>query len=194
MRKITVLLALSLFLVSACVNTQNTSTTTTTIKTDTTTTTVAEPKEGLDVGDIAPGFELVSTDGKAYKLSDFRGQVVLLNFWATWCPYCKDEMPIMQDMHEEYGDKGLLILAVDIGETKAEVESFMRELGLTFPALLDRDSQVYRLYNKSNGIPQTYIIDRNGIIQGYTLGSFASLGQVAYVKGLLVELLGIKND
>lgn len=196
MNKLTAcILSLTLFLVSACSSSvEPESTQTLPNGYEATTTPTIVPQEGLDIGDIAPDFELVSADGEVYKLSDFRGQVVLLNFWATWCGYCREEMPMMQDMYEEYGNGGLAIFAVDVGETKAEVESFMQELGLTFPALLDQDKRVYRNYNKSNGIPQTYIIDKNGIIRDYVPGSFASLIRAKEVRDKVVELLGAEDD
>src|SRR5699024_5486469 len=97
----------------------------------------SEEETGLESGDLAPDFELKTVDGETVKLSDFRGEKVLLNFWATWCPPCRAEMPDMQKYHEDY-DEGV-ILAVNLVETEqsmGQVEDFLTEYGITFQILL----------------------------------------------------------
>jgi len=129
------------------------------------------------VGKLAPDFELQSLDGKTVSLSDFRGKAVLLNFWATWCGPCRAEMPFLQQVHEEWADKGLVILAVNIGEGQSEVEEFMEEFGLSFLALLDTDREVALQYNV-RAIPTTYFIDKEGVIQELKVGTFSSKAEI----------------
>jgi len=93
--------------------------------------------EAVEVGRTAPDFELTTLDGKTVRLSDFRGKGVLINFWASWCKPCRDEMPAIQRVYERHRDKGLEVLAVNIAETEVTVDGFVRHLDLTFPILLD---------------------------------------------------------
>ncbi|HHL39127.1 MAG TPA: TlpA family protein disulfide reductase [Deltaproteobacteria bacterium] len=106
---------------------------------------------------------LVGKPGEA-SLSDYRGKVVFLNFWATWCKPCEDEMPSMQRLYEKYRDRGLEMLAVSVDSGSPDVvEAFVRKYGLTFPVLHDRKSRVKEIY-KTTGVPETFIIDQNGVI------------------------------
>lgn len=125
---------------------------------------------GLQVGDMAPDFELTTLDGETIKLSEFRGQRVMLNFWAAWCPPCRAEMPDMQKFHE---NKDVVILAVNLVETessKENVENFIADFGITFPVLLDTDTKVGNLY-RIQPIPTSYMIDSSGRIQYKALGA-----------------------
>ncbi len=132
----------------------------------------AAPQVRPEVGYLAPDFTLPSLDGKTVRLSDFRGKKgVFINFWATWCPPCRLEMPTMEKAYQEYRSRGLEILAVSIDAgPKGAIESFMRELKLTFPVLLDPEMEVMRTY-KFFALPASVLIDKQGIIrfkeQGY---------------------------
>lgn len=126
---------------------------------------------GTRVSDVAPDFRLQSLDGEMVNLSDLRGKVVLLNFWATWCGPCRTEMPYLEEVHLKWMDRGLVLLAINVGESIPEIEDFMREFNLTLPVLLDRDMGVTRTYNIT-GYPTTFLIDKNGIIQGKQIGAF----------------------
>jgi peroxiredoxin len=117
---------------------------------------------GLKVGEMAPDFELKTLDGKTAKLSDYRGKKVILNFWATWCPPCKAEMPDIQKYHQEVGDS-VVILAVNI-DPQYDVQKFAREANVTFPVLLDSKDEVNTLYRILT-IPTTYFIDEKGTIR-----------------------------
>lgn len=117
---------------------------------------------GLRVGEKAPDFELKTLDGKTAKLSDYRGKKVILNFWATWCPPCKAEMPDIQKYHQEAGDS-VVILAVNI-DPQYDVQKFVRDTNVTFPVLLDSKDEVNTLYRILT-IPTTYFIDEKGIIR-----------------------------
>ncbi len=124
---------------------------------------------GLGTGSQAPLFELESADGEMVGLEDYRGQVVLLNFWATWCAPCRIEMPLLQSTFESFKDQGLVILGIDFDEPADLVDAFGDELGLTFPLLLDPGGKVQQQY-KVRGYPTTVILDREGRIQSYHIG------------------------
>lgn len=115
-------------------------------------------------------FTLPLLSGGRAALSSFRGKVVLLNFWATWCPPCRSEMPSMEVLYKRLNSKGLEILAVDSGEDAATVQQFIRENSHTFPVLLDSDNKVSSQYG-IRAIPTTYIIDREGKIIGVVRGA-----------------------
>ena len=102
-------------------------------------------------------------------LTELRGKVVFLNFWATWCPPCRVEMPSMERLYKEFKDQGLAMLAVDLQESAKEVARFMKEFRLSFPALLDTDGRVASLY-KVQGLPTSILIDRSGRVTGVALG------------------------
>ena len=117
----------------------------------------------------APDFTLETLEGKTVTLSDLHGEVVLINFWATWCPPCRAEMPAIQKVYEEYRDQGFTVLAVNQRENPGRVVAFMDELGLTFPVPMDRDGRVFERY-RVNALPSTFFVDRAGIIQDVTIG------------------------
>ncbi|OHD26383.1 MAG: hypothetical protein A2064_04810 [Spirochaetes bacterium GWB1_66_5] len=115
-------------------------------------------------------FELQDLKGKYIKLSGLKGKVVFLNFWATWCGPCRTEMPSMQRLYEQLKDQGLEILAVDLQEDKTRVQSFVKELGLTFTVLLDTKGTVGAQYT-ARAIPTTYLLDRQGFVFARTVGA-----------------------
>ena len=109
-------------------------------------------------------FTLPDLDGKEHTLSDYRGKVVFLNFWATWCAPCKEEMPSMQVLYETFKNRGLEIIAVSIDKDGAEgVKEFVEAYGLTFTVLHDPRGKVKEKY-KTTGVPETFIVDQNGVI------------------------------
>jgi peroxiredoxin len=114
----------------------------------------------VQIGKPAPDFSLPSLGGKKVTLSEFKGKAVFLNFWATWCPPCKDEMPSMEKIYREQKGK-LEILAVSIDKGSKEVAAFKKEYDLSFPILLDPDNLVAALYELAF-VPTTYLIDRAG--------------------------------
>ncbi|WP_165972130.1 redoxin domain-containing protein [Paenibacillus piri] len=128
----------------------------------------ADAATGLRIGQRAPDFELESLEGGTIKkLSDFRGQKVLINFWATWCPPCQVEMPHMERFYSEYKDRDVVILSVNATQTEASkvvVKAFAAHWELTFPIVLDTLGEVGKTYNVS-AYPATYIIDEQGIIR-----------------------------
>jgi peroxiredoxin len=117
----------------------------------------------------APDFTAPRPEGGQARLSGLRGKVVFLNFWATWCPPCREEMPSMEALYRRFRGRGLEFLAVDIQEDPEEVSAFMGEHGLSFPAALDRAGRISAEYGV-RGIPTTFIIDREGNIIASAVG------------------------
>jgi len=111
----------------------------------------------------AKDFSLKGLDGKEYKLSNFRGKVVVLDFWATWCPPCRASLPFFENIHKKYKDKGLVVVGVSVDMSDRVVKKFVESKGLTYLILLDKDNLVSDLYNVFS-IPTTIIIDKNGNI------------------------------
>lgn len=137
----------------------------------------AAPAEAPEIGKSAPSFQLTDIDGQSISLSDFKGKTVLLNFWATWCGPCRSEMPYIQEVYDERSEPGLVILAVNIGESLTKVEEFIQDYNLTFPVLLDREGNVAEKYN-IRAIPTTYLVDGDGIIKDIKIGAFSSVAEI----------------
>ena len=141
-----------------------------------------DPVEGTSVGNLAPDFQLQNLDGQTISLSDLRGKPVLINFWATRCPWCVVEMPYLQEIYEGWTGRGLVLLAINTGESSSKVRGFLESHGFSFPVLLDADLLValrYDVvrYNKLY-IPTTFFIDKDGIIQEKVIGAFPSKGAI----------------
>ncbi|PPA87989.1 hypothetical protein C4A76_10980 [Brevibacillus laterosporus] len=127
---------------------------------------------GIKKGEQAPDFELNTLEGQKVKLSTYRGQKVILNFWATWCPPCQIEMPDLQEFHQDYRQKGVVILGVNLTATEKNMESvagFVQQEGVTFPILLDVTREVAKRY-QAISIPTSYFIDEQGIIRQKVIG------------------------
>jgi peroxiredoxin len=119
---------------------------------------------------LAPQFELASLSGGKLRLADYRGKVVFINFWATWCATCKVEMPSMQRLYDRFKDRGFEMLTVSVDTDQALIQPFMKEYGLNFPVLLDPESQVAKKKYKTTGVPETFIVDRTGLIVHKAIG------------------------
>lgn len=118
---------------------------------------------------LAPDFTLEDLSGKRLSLKNLKGKVVFLNFWATWCIPCREEMPTMEKLYRELRNEGLEIVAIDVMESKKDVREFVEELGLTFTVLLDRDGEVSKAYG-AWAIPATHIINRKAELVGKAMG------------------------
>lgn len=118
----------------------------------------------------APDFTLKGEDGKTYRLKDYRGKVVILNFWATWCPPCREEMPSMERAWQIIKDNGIVILAINVGEDADTIFEFTGQYTMTFPLPMDIDGDVVKQY-PVRGLPTTYIIDPAGRATHRAVGS-----------------------
>jgi peroxiredoxin len=128
----------------------------------------------LQTGAPAPAFQLNSNAGKPMALADFRGQIVLLNFWASWCGPCRQEMPILEQLNRQYHGKGVTLLGVNVEPDSAAAVQWLKATPVTFPILFDTESKVSSLYEVA-GMPNTVIIDRKGLVRyihrGYSAGA-----------------------
>lgn len=117
---------------------------------------------------LAPDFMLPTTDGKTLKLSDLKGKVVIIDFWATWCPPCRKGIPDLVDLKKKFGKKGLEIVGISVDQdTKDQVVPFMKEYGINYPIVYG-NTNVYRSYGGIEAIPTTFIVDKTGkIVAGY---------------------------
>ena len=143
---------------------------------------------------VAPDFTLNDLKGNQVTLKNFKGRVVFLNFWATWCPPCRREMPAMEHLYKKLKDRGLVILAVDMQESEKLVKAFMSDFSLSFPALLDLDGDISFLYG-IRGLPSTYIIDREGMIIGKAVGprDWASQDALQLFQSLLKKTASVAS-
>jgi len=135
---------------------------------------------------LAPDFTLISLDGTKVTLSDLKGQVALINIWATWCPPCRAEMPTIETSYQQYRDQGFTVLAVNLQEDPRTVAAFMREYKLTFPALFDLDGQVSRTY-QAISLPSSFFVDRKGVIRAVYRGPMPRSVIAGTVEQLLQE-------
>jgi peroxiredoxin len=142
---------------------------------------VVKPRVRMD----APAFTLMSIDGGRRSISDFKGKIILLNFWATWCPSCREEMPSLEKLWERFKAKGVVVIAV-AADRPTEVASFAKKLGLTFPILLDPEGEVRKDYEVT-ALPMTYLIGRDGKISGRMYGGREWAGKQA--DSLMEQLL-----
>ena len=133
--------------------------------------------EALEIGKAAPSFQLTDIDGQSVSLSDFQGKPVLINFWATWCAPCLFEMPYIQEVYDEWAEPGLVVLAINVGESPSRVENFMHYFNFSFPVLLDMKKNVAAKYNVI-GYPTTYIVDSESIIRDIRIGPFRSVAEI----------------
>lgn len=133
--------------------------------------------QGVEVGNLAPDFQLQNLDGQTVSLGNLQGKPVLINFWATWCLSCVSEMPYIQEIYEGWSDKGLVVLAINIGESSFKVEEFRQNHNLSFTVLLDTKQNVAQKYNFQY-IPTTFFIDKDGIIQEKVIGPFQNKTQI----------------
>jgi peroxiredoxin len=135
-----------------------------------------------------PDFTLNTLDGKKISLKDFRGKVVLLNFWASWCTPCREEMPAMEKLYQEYKDKNFVVLAVAVKDRKQDAVDFVKELKISYPVALDPEAQVGSLYG-AWGLPATYIIGPKGegLARGWGPAEWHGAGARKLVKDLIDE-------
>lgn len=142
------------------------------------------PREGFP----APDFTLATLEGATATLSDYRGQVVIVNVWASWCGPCRAEMPALQAVYTANQARGLVVLAVNstVQDTVVDAQAFAGNLGLTFPVLLDLDGAVTHLY-LVRGLPSTFFVDRQGVIRTVVFGGPMSQATVQATAEALLE-------
>ena len=138
----------------------------------------------VSIGAPAPAYRAVRLGGDSASLGALRGKVVMLNIWATWCAPCRDEIPVLETLHQQYGGDGLEIVGVSVdarGEEK-RIGEFASRIGMTYPIWHDPDERVSSLY-QAIGVPATYLIDREGILRWRRLGPIAG-DDTTFMRGL----------
>ncbi|MBW7652049.1 redoxin domain-containing protein [Anoxybacillus sp. ST4] len=137
---------------------------------------------GIQIGMKAPDFSLETIDGKTVQLSQFHGKIVIVNFWATWCPPCRAEMPDMQTFYEKYHNQvEIVAVNVMVRDSREKVSQFIKDYRLTFPVVLDVDGHVMKQY-EIQPIPTSFIIDRQGMIREKQIGPMSYEQMVQYVE------------
>jgi len=138
------------------------------------------------LGTRAPALDAVDLGGRRWTLGDADGRLVWVNFWATWCPPCRTEMPMMQRLHERYADR-VLILAVDFGEERATVEDFVARYSITYPVLLDPSLENFYRWSPTFGLPKHYFIDADGVVVREVAGELPPEAMLETLEELLAE-------
>ncbi|MFN8434420.1 MAG: TlpA disulfide reductase family protein [Anaerolineales bacterium] len=134
----------------------------------------------------APDLSFIDLGTDPVSLSDYRGSVVLVNLWATWCPPCREEMPTLQAFYEKYKSEGFVLIAIDQGETLPQVLPFVKEIKLSFPIWLDYSSEAGRAFETMN-LPSSYVIDRNGQVRLMWIGGISKKNLEKYVPDVIEE-------
>jgi len=150
--------------------------------------------EPVEVGRRAPDFRAVNlTTGDSLAFQDtYKGQVVLVNIWATWCAPCRDEMPAMEKLYQEFGPKGFKIAAVSIDDgNPKDVLAFAKELGFTFDILHDGDHSIERLY-QTTGYPESFLLDKDGTIVKKAIGAHPWSSDAN--RRIVAQLLGVPAE
>lgn len=137
----------------------------------------------------APDFTLELFDGSQLSLSELRGQVVLLNFWASWCPPCRDEAPILEAAWQRYREQGITVVGVDYQDTEAPALAFIEEFGISYPNGPDPRSRIAKAYGVQ-GVPETFVITREGEIAKVFIGSPTEDELTAVLEELLASAVG----
>ncbi len=149
---------------------------------------VAGSAGAVDVKEEAPDFTLKSLDGSNMRLEEYRGQVVLINFWASWCGPCRQEMPLLDRLHHRYEDTGFAVLGVNVEGESAPAQDIVDKTNVTFPIVIDDGQKVSEMYNLE-AMPSTFVVDRDGVVRyihrGYKPGDEAKYVEV--VKQLIRE-------
>src|SRR5512140_2451936 len=135
----------------------------------------------------APALSLTDLQGAAHSLADYRGQVVLVNLWATWCPPCQAEMPVLQRYFEQHRTDGFTVIAIEDGEPKSDVAAFIEQRSLTFPVWLDPQHQATDHAFKTQNLPTSFVIDRLGKVRLAWLGAIDKANLEKYVTPLIWE-------
>ncbi|MBI4202920.1 MAG: TlpA family protein disulfide reductase [Chloroflexi bacterium] len=138
------------------------------------------------VGEPAPNIQVMGLDGEMWRISDFRGQAVWLNFWATWCPPCRAENPDIEAIYQEFKAQGLVVLALSVAESPATVREYAERVGLSYTIGLDSNRFAAARY-RVVGLPTHIFIDRQGVIRAYRIGALSEKSMRAMVEEVLRE-------
>lgn len=141
----------------------------------------------VQVNFAAPELTLTDTQGEQHSLADYRGQVVLVNLWATWCPPCKEEMPALQALYDKYVEDGFVIIAINDGDPTPDVLQFVKDYQLTFPVWLDPTYIATEQAFKTLNLPSSFVIDRNSTVRLMWVGGISKRMLDKYVPAVIME-------
>ena len=141
----------------------------------------------VKVNFAAPELTLTDIQGVSHSLADYRGQVILVNLWATWCPPCKEEMPALQSFYNQHKDQGFMVVAINDGDPTKDVLQFVKDYKLTFPVWLDPTYLATERAFKSLNLPTSFVIDRNGVVQLQWVGGISRKMLDKHVIPLITE-------
>jgi thiol-disulfide isomerase/thioredoxin len=136
---------------------------------------------------VSPELTLTDIQGVSHSLADYRGQVILVNLWATWCPPCKEEMPALQSFYNQHKDQGFMVVAINDGDPTKDVLQFVKDYKLTFPVWLDPTYLATERAFKSLNLPTSFVIDRNGVVQLQWVGGISRKMLDKHVIPLITE-------
>jgi peroxiredoxin len=139
---------------------------------------------GINVGNRAPDFTLEALDGSKVALRDYRGKVVLINFWATWCPPCRAEIPEIEAAFEARQADGFEVLGINVEESRETIAPFVDEFEMSYPVLLDESGRLLQTY-RAMGLPMSVIVDQDGVIQARHVGFLTAADLDRYLGELL---------
>lgn len=139
---------------------------------------------GIGLGNLAPNFQLTTLDGQEASLEDYRGSVVLVNFWATWCPPCVEEVPTLEAAYRARQADGFVVLGVNFQESAEQIKPFVEAFDVTYPIMLDTNGQVMKTF-RASGLPISLLIDREGVIQVRHTGFLNGTQLTEYLATLL---------
>ncbi|MEJ2544230.1 MAG: redoxin domain-containing protein [Calditrichaceae bacterium] len=131
--------------------------------------TCSSPRNSIEEGDLAPEFKTEAINGASFSLSSIKGKKVLIHFWADWCSECRAEFPKLEEAYQKYKKDNFEIIAVNVGQSEQHVKSFVTEFNLTFPMLLDEQSEIAKQYG-IRGLPTNFFIDENRIVIKMIIG------------------------
>ena len=140
--------------------------------------------QGVEEGSQARDFSLHNLAGEKVSLSDYKGKVVLINFWATWCPPCRAEIPDLEAAYREHQDDDFVVLGVSIEDPPETVQAFVAEYGVTYPVLLDSEGEMVRVY-RAAGLPTSVFVDPQGVIRIRHVGYLSEAQLKQYLQSLL---------
>lgn len=144
-------------------------------------------KGQVKAGEIAPEFELISFAGETYQLADYQGSVVVLNFWASWCESCKPEAEDLEAAYQNYLSRGdVIFFGVDYVDTEPEALAYLEEFGITYPNGPDLRTEISQAY-RVGGVPETFVIDKDGVIAHVQIGPFQSYEEIIQIVGPLLD-------
>lgn len=145
------------------------------------------PAQALDAGSKMPEIGLTDLSGKPVTVASLAGKVVVVDFWATWCAPCKEELPVLEKLYKKYGSKGLVVVGVSVDKDASNIKGFLKKLNVTFPIVHDANHQVSGRYQPPR-MPSSYIVDRKGIVR-FVHGGFRADDAPVFEKQIL-QLLG----